>query len=191
MGARHPGHVPHNCFASRDPDSWIFIAAADDAQWRALADTIGRRDLAADPDLATLEGRRRREDEIEAAVAVWARGLSSDEAMHALQRRGVAAGAVRSPLDLLHDPHLKAREFWQWIDRAHVGRHPQPSPAYRETAHPYTIANPAPTLGQHNDDVLRGLLGLSDTETARLAELGVIGTRAVPPNLRKARAAAG
>jgi crotonobetainyl-CoA:carnitine CoA-transferase CaiB-like acyl-CoA transferase len=98
---------------------------------------------------------------------------------------------VRAPLDLLDDPHLAARGFWQWIDRAHVGRHPQPSPAYREHGRPLAIAHPAPTLGQHNIDVLRGLLGLSDEEIARLTDAGVIGTRAVPPNLRKARAAAG
>src|SRR5207244_1652612 len=107
-------------------DSWIFIAAADNAQWQALAEVIERADLARDPDLATLAGRRRREDEIEAAVALWSRGRSADEAMRALQARGVAAGAVRSPLALLEDEHLTARGVWQWIDRAYVGRHPQP-----------------------------------------------------------------
>ncbi len=191
MGARHPGYVPHNCFPSRDEDSWILVTAADDTQWCALAETIGRHDLAADADLRTLAGRRKREDEIEAAVAAWSRGLTADEAMQELQRNGVAAGAVRSPLELLDDPHLNARGFWQWIERAYVGRHPQPSPAYRESGRPYAIAHPAPTLGQHNHDVLQGILGLPDAEIARLADLGVIGTRAVPPNMRKARAVAG
>jgi crotonobetainyl-CoA:carnitine CoA-transferase CaiB-like acyl-CoA transferase len=190
-GARHLGHVPHNCFACRETDTWLLVAAADDTQWQALAETIGRGDLAADATLSTLAGRKAREGEIEAAVAAWSRGRSADEAMQELQRRGVAAGAVRSPLDLLDDPHLTARGFWQWIDRAHVGRHPQPSPAYRENETPYAITHPAPTLGQHNVDVLCGILGLSDDEVARLTDAGVIGTRAVPPNLRKARAAAG
>lgn len=191
LGARHHGQVPHNCFPCSEDDTWIFIAATDDVQWRALAETIGRPDLAADPDLATLDSRRRREDQIEAAVTAWSRGRSADAAMVELQARGVAAGAVRSPLDLLNDPHLTERGFWQWIDRAFVGRHPQPSPAYREDGQPITITRPAPTLGQHNIDVLRDILGLPDEEIARLTDAGVIGTRAVPPNLRKARAATG
>lgn len=189
-GARHPGHVPHNCFPARGEDSWVFITAADDVQWRALAETIGRPDLAADPALATLAGRRQHEDAIEAAITTWSRGRTADEVMMALQRQGVAAGVVRSPLDLLEDPHLKARGFWQWIDRAYVGRHPQPSPAYRENDQTYRIDHPAPTLGQHNIDVLCGILGLPNDEIVRLSEAGVIGDRAVPPNLRKARAVA-
>jgi len=51
--------------------------------------------------------------------------------------------------------------------------------------------HPAPTLGEHNMPVLRDILGLSQTEIDKLAAAGIIGTRAVPPNLRKARAAIG
>ena len=189
-GARHPGHVPHNRFRAARPIPGPG-RGADDTQWRALAETIGPWRPCGRRRLATLAGRKTREDEIEAAVCAWSRADRGHEAMQELQRRGVAAGAVRSPLDLLDDPHLTARGFWQWIDRAYVGRHPQPSPAYRENGTPYAIAHPAPTLGQHNVDVLCGILGLSGDDIARLTDLGVIGTRAVPPNLRKARAATG
>ena len=104
---------------------------------------------------------------------------------------GVAAGVARPPLELLDDPHLKARHFWQWIDRPFIGSHPQPSPAYRENGRPFVARHPAPTLGEHNMPVLRDILGLSQTEIDKLAAAGIIGTRAVPPNLRKARAAVG
>jgi crotonobetainyl-CoA:carnitine CoA-transferase CaiB-like acyl-CoA transferase len=117
--------------------------------------------------------------------------MAADDAMATLQHAGVAAGVARPPLELLDDPHLKARHFWQWIDRAFVGSHPQPSPAYREGERPLVARHPAPTLGEHNIPVLQDILGLSQTEIDKLAAAGIIGTRAVPPNLRKARAAVG
>jgi crotonobetainyl-CoA:carnitine CoA-transferase CaiB-like acyl-CoA transferase len=117
--------------------------------------------------------------------------MTADDAMAKLQHAGVAAGVARPPLELLDDPHLKARHFWQWIDRAFVGSHPQPSPAYRESDRPLVARHPAPTLGEYNIPVLRDILGLSQTEIDKLAAAGIIGTRAVPPNLRKARAAVG
>ena len=63
--------------------------------------------------------------------------------------------------------------------------------AYRENDRPLAARHPAPTLGEHNIPVLRDILGLSQTEIDKLAAAGIIGTRAVPPNLRKARAAVG
>jgi crotonobetainyl-CoA:carnitine CoA-transferase CaiB-like acyl-CoA transferase len=127
-GNRHPLFVPHGVFPCAGADKWVLIAVTDDAMWASLARAIGVED----PALATAAARRAAEDRIEAAIADWTRGRTSDEAMDVLQKAGVAAGAVRHPAELLSDPHLEARAFWQWLDRAHVGRHPQPSPPYRE-----------------------------------------------------------
>ena len=98
---------------------------------------------------------------------------------------------MRHPVELIDDPHLEARGFWQWIERAYVGRHPQPSPPYRESDAPVTVTTPAATLGQYNEEVLTGVLGLSKSEIERLAREGVIGTAALPPAQRKARAMTG
>jgi crotonobetainyl-CoA:carnitine CoA-transferase CaiB-like acyl-CoA transferase len=127
-------------------------------------------------------------DVIEQAIAAWTAKMAADDAMATLQQAGVAAGVARPPLELLDDPHLQARHFWQWIDRPFVGSHP---PAYREGEQPLLARHPAPTLGEHNIPVLQDILGLLQTEIDKLAAAGIIGTRAVPPNLRKARAAVG
>lgn len=186
-GNRHPLFVPHGVFPSAGIDKWISIAVTDDAMWRALARPIGLDD----PALATIAARRASEDRIEAAIAAWTAMRSPDEAMETLQKAGVAAGAVRHPMELLDDPHLKARGFWQWIERAYVGRHPQPSPPYRDEDAPIAVRTPAATLGQYNEEVLGGLLGLSKAELERLARDSVIGSEALPPNQRKARAMTG
>jgi crotonobetainyl-CoA:carnitine CoA-transferase CaiB-like acyl-CoA transferase len=190
-GGGHPSCVPHGCFPCRGDDAWILIAVEDESQWQALCDVIERVDLSKDAALATTAGRRQREDAIKEAISAWTGRRTADVAMTALQQAGVAAGVARRPLDLLDDPHLHARGFWQWVDRPFVGSHPQPSPAYRETCLPVRVRRPAPTLGEHNIPVLRDVLGLSQTEIDRLSATTVIGTKAVPPNLRKARAAVG
>jgi crotonobetainyl-CoA:carnitine CoA-transferase CaiB-like acyl-CoA transferase len=96
--------------------------------------------------------------------------------MNALQAAGVASGVARLPIELLKDPQLLARGFIQEIDRAFIGRHPQPSMPFRETGRPFAIRNPPPTLGEHNREILAGILGLSDAEIDRLAHDGIIGT---------------
>ncbi len=191
LGNRHAQFVPHGCFPCVEA-GWIALAVTDDEAWRRLCGAIGRGDLAADASLATAEGRRAREAELEAAIADWTRGHDADAAMAALQGAGIAAGAVRWPTRLYDDPHLCARGFWQQTDRAWLGPHRQPSPPFREAGGPpFPVRRPAPTLGEDNAAVLGGLVGLSPAELARLEAAKVIGTEAIPVSQRKVRAAVG
>lgn len=191
LGTRHPAFVPHGSFPCRGDDRWVMIAITDDMQWQQLCRVIGRPDWTKAPALASAEGRRQHEAEIEAGVAAWTRTQEADEAMQGLQAAGIPAGVVRVPFELLQDPHLRARSFWRWIDHPFIGRHPQPCPGYRDADLPYPDPVHAPTLGQHNTDVLPLLLQLSPAEMEALAERHVIGTKALPPSMRKARAAVG
>jgi crotonobetainyl-CoA:carnitine CoA-transferase CaiB-like acyl-CoA transferase len=97
--------------------------------------------------------------------------------MEALQREHVPAGIVRTSSELLEEPQLCARGFWQMRERAFIGLSPNPSAPYRTGSAPLDIDRPAPTLGQHNRDVLVGMLALSEAELADLESRGVIGTR--------------
>ena len=96
--------------------------------------------------------------------------------MSALQAAGVASGVARLPIELLKDAQLHARGFIQEVDRAFMGPHPQPSMPFRETDKPFSIRCPPPTLGEHNREILGGLLGLSDAAIDQLARDGAIGT---------------
>ncbi len=181
-GNRHPQLSPQGVFRCAGEDEWILVSVTDEAAWRSLCTTIGRKDLLQDPGLENPAGRRLRETEIEAAIEAWTRRYSPDTAMGMLQEGGIAAGAVRSPTALLSDPHLGAREFWQEIARPFVGKHKVPSAAYRENEKPYPVRHPAPTLGQYNDEVLTGVLGLSHSKIELLAAEGIIGATAIPPS---------
>jgi crotonobetainyl-CoA:carnitine CoA-transferase CaiB-like acyl-CoA transferase len=175
-GNRHPDFVPHGCFPCAGADNWVVVAVSSDAMWPKLANVLGRSDWAADANLKTAAGRRTIESEIEVAISAWTSARDPEDAMAALQAAGIASGVARLPIELLRDPQLQARDFIQEVDRAFIGKHPQPSMPFRKDAKPFPIRSAPPTLGEHNREILGGLLGLSDAELEQLAREGIIGT---------------
>ncbi|MFK4529321.1 crotonobetainyl-CoA:carnitine CoA-transferase CaiB-like acyl-CoA transferase [Bradyrhizobium japonicum] len=174
-GNRHPRFVPHGCFRCAGEDNWIIVAATDNDMWQRLAILIGQRDWATDPSLKSEEARRGIEDIIERRIEAWTVNRGADQAMSELQAANVAAGVARLPIDLLKDRHLRSRAFVQEVERDFIGWHPQPSLPIREGSEPYPIRAAAPTLGQHNREILSGFLGLSDAEIGQLEREGIIG----------------
>lgn len=182
-GNRHPDQVPHGAFPCGN-EGWVAVAVTEDGAWARLCSLLGRDDLTG----LDLAARRAREDELEALLSSWTRGRSADAAMAALQAKGIAAGVLRWPTELRRDPHLRARGFWQEVDRAFLGPHELPSAPIRMAGGaPLEIFRAAPTLGEENAAVLSELLGLSATELAALERDGIIGSDAVPVTARKPR----
>jgi crotonobetainyl-CoA:carnitine CoA-transferase CaiB-like acyl-CoA transferase len=175
-GRRHPDFVPHGVFRCAGHDDWVVVAASSDSMWQKLCKLIGRDAWAADASMATAAGRRNRESEIEDAINQWTGTRDAETAMRELQAAGVAAGVARLPIEVLKDPQLHARGFIQEVDRAFIGRHPQPSLPFREGDTPFPIRFPPPTLGEYNEEILGGLLGLSRSDLERLAREDIIGT---------------
>lgn len=180
LGNRHPVFVPHGCFPCLGEDQWITLAVRSDDEWQKLCAIMHRPDLAADPALASASGRRKDEDRIEVAIRHWTTTVRPDLAMVTLQEAGIAAGVARLPADLPADPHLMTTGHWQPVVRKFMGPHLLPSVSYRDgdAAAPYPITRLAPTLGQHNEEVLGEVLGLSASEIAKLEADGIIGTSA-------------
>lgn len=180
-GNRSDEFAPHGAYRCRGEDNWITIQCGDEEQWQALAAEVG----------AGLDGfgdaadRRHRAAELDAALGSWTAEQDHRELMLRLQKAGVPAAAALDTGAILSDEHLAARGFWQYLDRAVVGRQPNPSPPYRIGAEPFPIATPAPTLGQHNEEVLGGVLGLDASALARLSELGIIGKRPRMPKQKQ------
>ena len=172
IGNRHRVHVPHGAFRCVGDDQWVAIAICNDTQWQVVCGVLNR------PDLAILNAaqRRSREDELEALIEAWTESRPAEAVMNILQDKGVAAGVVRRPGDLHEDPHLVARGFWHRTDRRFIGPHWQSSAAWREGPNAYPVRRVAPTLGQDNEAVLIGMLGLDATDLTRLAAADIIGT---------------
>ena len=109
MGNRSDAHAPHGAWRCAGEDAWLSLAVRDDGDWRALCGIVA--------DLAPLSGldfagRVAREAEIDAALAAWCETRDMHAAASVLLRAGIPAAALASSADLVSDPHLRARGFW-------------------------------------------------------------------------------
>ena len=171
LGNRSARYAPHGVYPCVGEDEWIAIVVQSEAEWAAFS---GHSGIDGFGDAAD---RLNRVDELDAAVAGFTEGQVAEVLMLELQAVGVRAGHVASGLELATDPHLEGRGFWKLMERDHVGVLPHPAAPYRVGSKPYDIDRPAPTLGQHNRELLRELLGLRDAEIDGLERRGVIGTK--------------
>jgi len=172
--------APQGCYRCRGEDNWLVISVADDDQWRRLAEAVGHPEWADDERFADVLSRHGHHDQLDALIETWTREQDHIEAMHLLQRAGVTAAAVLNGKEVLLDPQLRARGAFDLVDVAGFGKRPVPRVlGARFSRFEANARAPAPKLGEHNRDVLQGLLGISDEEVTRLEEEGVIGMEPV------------
>lgn len=167
--------APQGVYPCRGEDHWVALSVQDDDAWQRLCSLLGWERFAADTGLRTAAGRRRRHDELDAALAAWTRPRDHYEAQTLLQAQGIAAGAVVNAAELHRDPHLAARGLFQTVEQPGSGSFPHPSPAPRLSATPGATRLPAPGLGEHNSQVLCQLLGLTAQEYRALETERVVG----------------
>lgn len=170
-GNRHPGMAPHGVYPCRDGD-WLSLAVSSDAAWAALADAMGRAELAQDLRFHTTATRKANEAELDALVAAWSAGRDARELEGALQARGIAAAKSQNSMDLVADPHLWARGFFREVKNRHGETKTIVGPSW-SMSREAVIEDAAPDLGQHNAYVFGELLGLSEERQRELAEAGI------------------
>ncbi|WP_297599383.1 CoA transferase [Mycobacterium sp.] len=175
-GNRHREYA-QGVYATSNVDEWVALSVRDDADWLAILDATDRPDLRDDPRFATAKARRENHDEFDGLLTDWTRGRPADEIVATLGRHGVPAERLLTADQMYDVEQLDARGFYQDLDHPITGRHRFPGWPFRISpgpAHQHRTA--APTLGQHNAEVL-GALGLSDQEIAALCEQRIIGHR--------------
>ena len=173
-GNQDPVFAPHNVYpCSGEAGDWIAIAVATDSEWHSLCSVLGITDQAQDTRFQTVSQRGRNREEVDELVASHTVGFERLDLQRRLQAEGVAAGAVNDVRDLFFDPQLRATEFFERVE------HPDSVPEFGARVYPGAMWStsrfgrprlrcPAPTLGQHNEPVLRSLAGIT---TAELEEL--------------------
>jgi crotonobetainyl-CoA:carnitine CoA-transferase CaiB-like acyl-CoA transferase len=170
-GNRHARWAPQGVYPCAGKEQWLALSVRSDAEWRALAELIGADGLAG---LAEAE-RRARHDELDARIGGWTREQPADAAQQALQARRIPAARVLDT-DAIHwDAQLAARGFWHFLPHPCTPPWPQPASAWRLVEASPRPRRHAPLFGEHNREILGGLLGVSDAELAELAAAGVIG----------------
>lgn len=176
------GDAPQGVYPCAGRDRWVAISVASDEQWEALCDEAGHPEWKDDPRFADILSRNEHQDALDEVIASWTRGLEAMDVARRLQARGVRAAPVLDGRDILFDPHFRERRHFDVIDQPAIGRRPvQRHLAAKFTGFEAAARGHAPLLGEHNRDVLQGLLGISDEEYAELEASGVIGDRPALP----------
>lgn len=173
-GNRHvaDSYVPFDTFEASD--GWVAIVCATDDHWRKLADAMERPDLAADAGLRELAGRVKRIDEVTAQIQAWAATRTRAEIGEICERFRIPAAPLRDALEVLNDPHLRARGFLT-EQPTPAGPVALPNSPMRYAGSPLRPLSPPPGLGEHTDAILSELCGLDGDAIATLRRDGAIG----------------
>jgi len=175
-GNRGPAAAPQNVYACAGDDRWLALAVADDEQWPALVAVLGSPAWATDPGLLTAAGRRAAHDLLDERLAEHFGPADLDESVARLAAAGVPAAPVVLPPDVVANEQLVARRFFEPVHHPLTGTNLYARPPFVLSGGPDRwYGRPPPLLGEHNDEVLGGELGLSDAELDRLRAEHVIG----------------
>ena len=173
-GTSLKGVAPSNIFKSRD-ETWVVIAANQDAVFRRLCEAMGQPELADDPRFATHLARGENERTIDAIITEWAAQHDAHEIDRILNEAGVVCGPIYTVADIFEDPQFEARDMLlEHVDPefgAYVG--PGIVPKFSETPGAVRWSGTWEE-GSHNEEIYCGLLGLSTSELGALREDGVV-----------------
>ena len=171
-GSTLTGIAPTNTYLCRD-GKYVIIGGNGDSIFKRLMQAIGRPDMADDARLAGNAGRVRHEREIDDAITAWTSAHDSQDALRQLEAVSVPSGPIYNVEDMVADPHFQARGLFEEVD---IDGAPLKIPALvpQLSDTPGGTSWPGPQVGAYNDEVFKGLLGMSDDEVAALRQGGII-----------------
>ncbi len=158
----HP-RVTQNLYQCAGDDDWIAVTVRTDAERDSVMQMIGQSSWA---------------DDVDRHLQQWFSMQKLDDVVERLADAGVPAAAVVSPSAVTENPQLRHRGFFERLEHPRTGPGWYPCPPFARLAGVQRwLSRPAPTLGQHNSEVLTAMCGLTDSDLERLAANAVIGTR--------------
>jgi CoA:oxalate CoA-transferase len=166
------GRVPLNVYPAKD--GYVAMNIAVEEHWHNLLKAMGREELRDDPRFASNASRVAHREETDALVAAWTATLGKMEIFAIAKRHRIPAAPVRDVDEVMNDRHMHARGMLEWIEHDEIGRLVVPTSPLRYHGADTVETLPSPKLGQHNDEIYGGWLGLSPSEIAELREDGVI-----------------
>jgi crotonobetainyl-CoA:carnitine CoA-transferase CaiB-like acyl-CoA transferase len=161
---RGPTTAPHNAYRTKGGgyNDWCAIVCFTDMEWRKLVDVMGSPSWAADPAFETLSGRLEHQETLDRNIEAWTLTLDKYAVMEACQASGVRAMPVQSSEDRVeNDPQIRHRVLFTELDHPVLGHRKFQNAPFKLSETPAVHKSAAPLIGQHTQEVLEGLLGLS------------------------------
>ncbi|GAA1461611.1 CaiB/BaiF CoA transferase family protein [Williamsia maris] len=172
-GSVLPNVSPSNVYPTRGGEM-ILIAANQDTVFARLAAVMGREDLVSVPRFADHAARGENMEELDGIIAAWTADLDTEELLQTLHGGGVPAGRIFTARDMFDDPHFAARDAIVRLAHRDFGEFPTHNVFPKLGDTPGAVRHLGPELGEHNDEIYRHLLDLSDDRRADLARRSII-----------------
>jgi len=166
------GRVPINVYPTAD--GYIAMNLAVEEHWHNLLAAMGRQELRHDPRFKDNAARVANRELVDETISAWTRTLPKIEIFAIARERRIPLAPVRNVDEVMRDPHMHERGMLEWIDHDEIGRIVVPNTPLRLHGADKVPTTPSPKLGQHNDEIYGGVLGLSPAEIAELRADGVI-----------------
>jgi len=167
---RSPYTAPQGIYRCRWEDRWCVIAVRTEDEWQSFCKVIGNPSWVKDPKFAAFKQRKANEEELDDRIGEWTIQRSPEEVMHMMQEAGVPAGIVATGEDVMeHDPQLKLRGFYKHLEHPEIGEggfHAL-TPSFIMSKSPVEIKR-SPLIGEHNEFILKKILGMRDDEIEEL-----------------------
>ena len=174
IGAKHPTIAPFDVFKAKD--GWVVIGVGNDAIWRRFCQAIGKPELIDDPRFKTNPDRCDHYDELKPIIEEWTSQRNKRDIWQTLVKYDIPSAPVYTMKDIDEDPHFEKRQMIVEIDQPPYGKVKIVGCPIKFSETPITTEffGPAPLLGQHTEEVLQQLLGMSKEEIEQLRKEGVI-----------------
>ena len=173
MGADTVNVVPHSHYRTRD-DKWIALACTNDRMWQRLCKAMDRLDLLAPDKYATMAQRLAEREQVNGIVGAFVGSMDRDALLEHCQQHEVPAGPINTIADIFEDSQFAARQNLVEIFDPREGRVVIPNVLPKLSETPGELKWLGPDMGQHNDEIYCGRLGLSGEEVERLKRDGII-----------------
>lgn len=184
IGNEHAEHVPSNLYQTKGTDQWLALSILNDAQWITLTELMQKAELATDPRFSSAAARQLNREAVNTIVAAWCVNHTSQELFERLQTHGIAAAPVLNSRDLLRDPHLKHRHFYETVLHPEpIGERPIIGRPYKLRFRDAHIKKPGPRFGEDNDSILRDILGKTPEQISALKGSNVVSDIPTNPGL--------
>jgi crotonobetainyl-CoA:carnitine CoA-transferase CaiB-like acyl-CoA transferase len=172
-GNRSRNNAPRNAYETRD-GRWVAISASATSIADRVMAIVGRPDIAQQPWFSSARERVRHADELDRIVGEWIAARGFDEVMEAFEAAGAAIAPIYDTEQLVNDPHVRAAAMLTTVDDEDLGPLQMQNLAFRLLGSPGRIRFAGRGVGQDNDDVYGGWLGLESDQIERLRDQGVI-----------------
>jgi len=174
MGTRHSWAVPFQAFPTAD--GWIVLALSwgVENQWELFCATVGRIDLIDDPRFDSAAARHENHALLEPILNEALMQKTTAEWLREFEAIGLPCGPLNNIAQAAQDPQVQARQMLVEVEHPKIGRFPLPNTPVKLSRTPGGVRGPSPDLGQHTDEVLSSLLGLSAAEIEALRKEGAL-----------------